>query len=420
MKLPSFIAQRYLLAKKSHNLINIVTWISIISVCVATFAMIFVLSVFNGFNVVISDMIHQLSPDLNISAVKGKTINLNDFPLDKLKQINGIDYVFPTITEDVLFKNSNKQQIGQVKGVPQDYNKIDRVKGTILNDTTFDVSYNNINYGIPGAGMAYFLGINVYQPFSSIQVYVPKRGNASSFNLENSFNSSKLVVTNVFSTQQEVDERLVIAPLEWLADLTEYDNLVTDVEIFINDKNLKANGKRQLNRIKKEIKDILGDDYKVYDQYEQQETLYKMMKAEKLAVYLILTFILIMATFNVIGTLSMLIIDKNKDITLLKAMGGDNTLIKKIFINEGLLISVVGGILGLLLGIVAVLIQQYFGIIRLGNGDGNYIIDAYPVALQFTDIVLAFITITIIGSVAAFFTANKSIKKIHDVSLNAR
>ena len=420
MNLPSFIAQRYLLAKKSHNLINIVTWISIISICVATFAMIFVLSVFNGFNVVISDMIHQFSPDLNISAVKGKTINLNDFPLDKLKQINGIDYVFPTITEDVLFKNSNKQQIGQVKGVPQDYNKIDRVKGTILNDTTFDVSYNNINYGIPGAGMAYFLGINVYQPFSSIQVYIPKRGNASSFNLENSFNSSKLVVTNIFSTQQEVDERLVIAPLEWLADLTEYDNLVTDVEIFINDKSIKANDKRQLNRIKKEIKDILGDDYKVYDQYEQQETLYKMMKAEKLAVYLILTFILIMATFNVIGTLSMLIIDKNKDITLLKAMGGDNTLIKKIFINEGLLISVVGGILGLLLGIVAVLIQQYFGIIRLGNGDGNYIIDAYPVALQFTDIVLAFITITIIGSVAAFFTANKSIKKIHDVSLNAR
>ena len=419
MKLPSFIAQRYLLAKKSHNLINIVTWISIISVCVATFAMIFVLSVFNGFNVVISDMIHQLSPDLNISTVKGKTINLNDFPLDKLKEINGIDYVFPTITEDVLFKNSNKQQIGQVKGVPQDYNKIDRVRGSILNDTTFDVSYNNINYGIPGAGMAYFLGINVYQPYSSIQVYIPKRGNASSFNLENSFNSSKLVVTNVFSTQQEVDERLVLAPLEWLANLMEYDNLVTDVEIFINDKSLKANGKRQLGRIKKEIKDILGDDYKVYDQYEQQETLYKMMKAEKLAVYLILTFILIMATFNVIGTLSMLIIDKNKDITLLKAMGGDNTLIKKIFINEGLLISVVGGILGLLLGIVAVLIQQYFGIIRLGNG-GSYIIDAYPVALQFTDIVLVFTTIAIIGSIAAFFTANKSIKKIQDVSLNAR
>ena len=420
MKLPSFIAQRYLLAKKSHNLINIVTWISIISVCVATFAMIFVLSVFNGFNVVISDMIHQFSPDLNISAVKGKTINLNDFPIDKLKEIKGVDYVFPTITEDVLFKNSNKQQIGQVKGVPHDYNKIDRVRGTILNDTTFDINYNNINYGIPGAGMAYFLGINVYRPYSSIQVYVPKRGNASSFNIENSFNSSKLVVTKVFSTQQEIDERLVLAPIDWLANLMEYENLVTDIEVFINDKSQNANSKRQLENIKKEIKNILGEDYKVYDQYEQQETLYKMMKAEKMAVYLILTFILIMATFNVIGTLSMLIIDKNKDITLLKAMGADKVLIKKIFINEGLLISVVGGILGLLLGIAAVLIQQHFGIIRLGNGDGNYIIEAYPVALEFGDIILVFITITIIGSIAAFFTANKSIKKIQDVSLNAR
>ena len=420
MKLPSYIAQRYLLAKKSHNLINIVTWISIISVCVATFAMIFVLSVFNGFNVVISDMIHQFSPDLNISSVKGKTINLNDFPLDKLKEIDGIDYVFPTITEDVLFKNSNKQQIGQVKGVPDDYNKISRIRGTILNDSTFNIKHNDINFGIPGAGMAYFLGINIYQPYSSIQVYVPKRGNASSFNLENSFNSSKLIVTKVFSTQQEVDERLVLAPLSWLSDLMEYDNLVTDVEVFINDKWQKTNGKRQLDRIKKEIKDILGEDYKVYDQYEQQETLYKMMKAEKMAVYLILTFILIMATFNVIGTLSMLIIDKRKDISLLKAMGADKILIKKIFINEGLLISVVGGILGLLLGIVAVLIQQHFGIIRLGNGDGNYVIDAYPVALQFTDVVLSFITIAVIGSVAAFFTATKSIDKMEDVSLNAR
>ena len=413
MNLPSFIAKRYLLAKKSHNLINIVTWISIISICVATFAMIFVLSVFNGFNVVISDMIHQLSPDLNISTVKGKTINLNEFPLDKIKDINGVDYVFPTITEDVLFKNSNKQQIGQVKGVPNDYNKISRIKGTILNDSTFNISNNNINFGIPGAGMAYYLGINVYHPYSSIQVFVPKRGNASSFSLENSFNTSRLFVTNVFSTQQEVDETMVLAPFTWLSDLMEYDSLASNVEIFIKDKG-------QLNKIKKEIKSILGNNYKVYDQYEQQETLYKMMKSEKLAVYLILTFILIMGTFNMIGSLSLLIIDKRKDISVLRAMGADNTLVKKIFINEGLLISVVGGLLGLLLGIVAVLIQQQFGIISLGNSDGNYVIDAYPVALQITDIVLVFVTITIIGCIASFFTANKSIKNMDDVSLNAR
>lgn len=416
MNLPAFIAKRYLLAKKSHNLINIVTWISIVSICVATFAMIFVLSVFNGFNVVISDMIHQLSPDLNISPVKGKTISLNEFPFERIQKIEGIDYVFPTITEDVLFKNSNKQQIGQVKGIPNDYNKISRIKGSILSDTTFSVSDNDINYGIPGAGMAYYLGINVYQPYSTIQVFAPKRGNASSFSLENSFNSGSLFITDVFSTQQEIDERLVLAPLEWLSDLTDYNGMATDIEIFTNNEKLSA---RQLNKIKGEIKKILGEDYKVQDQYEQQETLYKMMKAEKLAVYLILTFILIMATFNMIGALSMLIIDKKKDISILKAMGADIQLTKKIFFNEGLLVSVVGGLLGLLLGIIAVSIQQYFGIIRLGNG-GSYIIDAYPVALEFADVALVFFTITIIGSLASFFTANKSIEKIEDVSLNAR
>ena len=420
MKLPAFIAQRYLLAKKSHNLINIVTWISIISVCVATFAMIFVLSVFNGFNVVISDMIHQMSPDLNISAVKGKTIKLEDFPIEKISDIKGVEFVFPTITEDVLFKNSNKQQIGQVKGVPNDYNKISRVRGTILNDSTFTVSSDNVNFGIPGAGMAYYLGINVYQPYSSIQVYVPKRGNASSFSLENSFSSSKLLVTKVFTTQQEIDERLVLAPVEWLSELMGYQGLATDVEVFVNDNGQRTTDNRLLKKIKKEIKNILGDDFKIHDQYEQQETLYKMMRSEKLAVYLILTFILIMATFNVIGTLSMLIIDKRKDISLLKAMGADTNLVKKIFINEGLLISVVGGILGLLLGIAAVLIQQHFGIIRLGNGEGNYIIEAYPVALEMADVVLVFVTITVIGSIASFFTANKSIEKMEDVSLNAR
>lgn len=417
MNLPSFIAQRYLLAKKSHNLINIVTWISIISICVATFAMIFVLSVFNGFNVVISDMIHQFSPDLNISAVKGKTINIDEFPFEKIKDIDGVDYVFTTITEDVLFKNSNKQQIGQVKGVPDDYNKISRIRGTILNDTTFVVSNDNYNFGIPGAGMAYFLGINVYQPYSPIQVYVPKRSNASTFNLENSFNRGNLLVTKVFSTQQEVDEKMVLAPFSWLSDLIEYDNLCTDIEVFANSQ--KATSK-SLNKIKKEIKNILGKDYKVHDQYEQQESLYKMMTAEKLAVYLILTFILIMATFNMIGALSMLIIDKRKDISLLKAMGADINLVKKIFVNEGLLISVVGGILGLIVGIIAVLIQQHFGIIRLGNGDGNYIIEAYPVALKIADVFLVFITITVIGSLASFLTANKSIEKMEDISLNAR
>lgn len=409
MKLPLFIAQRYLLAKKSHNLINIITWISIVSVGVAAFAMIFVLSVFNGFNVVISDSIHKLSPDLRVTATEGKTVNLKDFPFDKIKNVNNVDFVLPTITEDALFRNADKQQIGQIKGVPDEYEDIGRINGSVVGGKGLRLHREEYDFATPGSGMAYYLGINPNRPYSMVQVYVPRRGNASSFNIENSFNNGQLFVNQVFSTQQEIDDQLILAPYQWLSDLIGYDSLSSAVEIFV------PNGKdaaRSLSAVKKEIQNILGPGFKVDDQYEQQSTLYKMMKSEKLAVYLILTFILIMATFNVIGSLSMLIIEKKKDTSTLRAMGADNTLIHNIFLNEGTLIAVVGGIIGLILGIIAVLLQQYVGIIRLGDGTGNYIVDYYPVALKLTDILVVLATIVVIGGIAAWTTVKVAMKKM--------
>ncbi len=403
MKLPLFIAQRYLLAKKSHNLINIVTWISIVSVAVAAFAMIFVLSVFNGFNRVISESIHKLSPDLQITSVKGKTLNVNNFPFDKIQSLNDVELVLPTITEDVLFRNRDRQQIGQVKGVPEEFYQVERVKSSIINgDRRFEPD-GDVAVAVPGAGMAYYLGINANKPFTMIQVYVPRRGNASSFSLENGFNTGQLFVMKVFSTQQDIDEQLVLAPYSWLAELVGYDGLASDVEVFVDQ---TAN----LNKIKRQIKQILGPDYEVSDQYEQQSTLYKMMKSEKLAVYLILVFILIMATFNVIASLSMLIIEKRKDTGILRSMGGDNSLIRSIFLHEGTIISVVGGIIGLIIGIIAVLLQQYVGFIRLGDGSGSYIVEYYPVALQLQDVLIVLATITIIGGIAAFTTVRVSMR----------
>lgn len=405
MKLPLFIAQRYLLAKKSHNLINIVTWISIVSVAVAAFAMIFVLSVFNGFNRVISESIHKLSPDLQITSVKGKTLNVNDFPFDKIQSLNDVELVLPTITEDVLFRNRDRQQIGQVKGVPEEFYQVERVKRSIINgDRRFEPD-GDVAVAVPGAGMAYYLGINANKPFTMIQVYVPRRGNASSFSLENGFNTGQLFVMKVFSTQQDIDEQLVLAPYSWLAELVGYDGLASDVEVFVDQ---TAN----LNKIKRQIKQILGPDYEVSDQYEQQSTLYKMMKSEKLAVYLILVFILIMATFNVIASLSMLIIEKRKDTGILRSMGGDNSLIRSIFLHEGTIISVVGGIIGLIIGIIAVLLQQYVGFIRLGDGSGSYIVEYYPVALQLQDVLIVLATITIIGGIAAYTTVRVSMKNL--------
>ena len=368
--------------------------------------MIFVLSIFNGFNVVISDNIHKMSADLQITAVSGKTVNINDFPFEKISEIKYVELVLPTITEDALFRNQDKQQIGQIKGVPAEFYTVERINNSIIKSGGFDTNAD-VDFAIPGIGMAYYLGINPNSPFAMVQVYVPRRGNASSFNLENSFNTGQLVVNVTFSTLQDIDETTILAPYEWLSELIGYEGLASDVEVFIQQ------NPRNINRVKKQIKNILGPEYNVLDQYEQQSTLYKMMKSEKLAVYLILVFILVMATFNVIGSLSMLIIEKRKDTSTIRAMGGDNSLIRSIFTNEGMIISVVGGIIGLILGIIAVLLQQYVGIIRLGDGTGSYIVEYYPVALQLKDVLIVLATITIIGGIAAFSTVKVSMKRLH-------
>ena len=343
-----------------------------------------------------------MSADLQITSVNGKTVNINDFPFDKIKTIKNVELVLPTITEDALFRNQDKQQIGQIKGVPAEFYSVERIGKSIVKSGRFG-SDADVDFAIPGIGMAYYLGINPNSPFTMIQVYVPRRGNASSFNLENSFSSGQLFVNQTFSTDQNIDETTILAPYEWLSELIDYEGRASDVEVFVNQSS-------NLNKIKKEIKKIVGPDYNVCDQYEQQSTLYKMMKSEKLAVYLILVFILVMATFNVIGSLSMLIIEKKKDTATLRAMGGDNTLIRSIFLNEGTIISVVGGIIGLILGIIAVLLQQYVGIIRLGDGTGNYIVEYYPVALQLQDVLIVLATITVIGGIAAFTTVRVSMR----------
>ena len=404
MRLPLFIANRYLLAKKSHNLINIITWISILGISVGSFALIVVLSAFNGLEKVISSMNNRLTPDLQIAAVKGKTIDLTAFPLGQLKDIQGVEYVIPTITEDALFRANDKQHIGQVKGVGLEYQQIDRLNEVVFGDTDLVLSDEDEHYfAVPGAGVAWYLGINAYNPYAMVRVYVPKRGNASLMSLENSFNSDVLTIQSVFSTEQEQDEQLVLVPFEWLSELLEYEQKANNVELF-----LAPNA--DVNKVKRETKAVIGEDFTVKNQQEQQETLYKIMRSEKWAVYVILTFILILATFNVVGSLSMLMIDKRKDTEILKAMGADNRLIHKIFMNEGLLISVVGGLIGLLLGIILVLLQQQFGFVKFGTG-GNYVVDAYPVLLKFKDVLLIFATILVVGCTSAFLTVRHAMRK---------
>lgn len=403
MNLPFFIAKRYLLAKKSHNLINIITWISIIGISVGAFALIVVLSAFNGLEKVVSSMSNRLTPDLQVAPVKGKTIDLATFPLERIKGVEGVDIVVPTITEDALFRANDKQHIGQVKGVGLEYQNVQKLEDVILGEGGMVLSDGVYDFAVPGVGVAWHLGISVYSPYAMVRVYVPKRGNASQMSMENSFNSGVLTVQSVFSTDQDVDENMVMVPLEWLSELLEYDGKVSNMELFLT-------STADVKKVKKAVKAVLGEDFTVKDQQEQQETLYRVMRSEKWAVYIILTFILILATFNVVGSLSMLMIDKRKDTEILKAMGADNRLIKKIFMNEGMLIAVAGGIIGLLLGIIVVLLQQEFGFVKFGTG-GNYVVDAYPVQLKLKEVLLTFATILVVGGSSAYLTVRHAMRQ---------
>ena len=273
----------------------------------------------------------------------------------------------------------------------------------VFGDNGFQLSDGEYDFAVPGAGVAWYLGINAYNPYAMVRVYVPKRGNASLMSLENSFNSDVLTVRSVFSTEQELDEKMVLVPFDWLSELLEYENKASNVEVFMD-------SNADVKKVQHDVKTVIGEDYTVKNQQEQQETLYRIMHSEKWAVYVILTFILILATFNVVGSLSMLMIEKRKDTEILKSIGADNRLIQRIFMNEGLLISVAGGLIGLLLGIILVLLQQRFGFVKFGGG-GNYVVDAYPVLLKIKDVMLIFATIIIVGCTSAFLTVRHAMRK---------
>lgn len=412
MKLSIFIATRYLMARKSHNLINVITWISIVGVSVGTFALIVVLSAFNGLEEVISSMAYKLTPDLSITPIRGKTLSLDSISLVELRSVNGVESVEPSITEDALFRVGDKQHIGKVKGVSLSYQDMDRFQDIVVNDRQLMLSDDSRFFAVPGSSVAWRLGIDVYDPYSLLTVYIPQRGNASSFQLETGFYQGSLNVTSVFQTQQDLDEQVVLVPYQWLSPLMDYQGRASELEVFVS-------SGADVRKVKKTVKNVLGEDYQVRDQREQQATLHKIMNSEKWAVFLILTFILIMATFNVVGSLNMLIVDKKKDVGILRAMGADRSLLRSIFLGEGLLISVVGGVIGLVVGIIVVVLQQEFGFVKFGDG-GSYIVSAYPVALKLKDVLLVFVTIVMIGGMSAFLTVQRAMRKLDEVLLRSR
>lgn len=404
-----FFAKRYLLARKSHNLINIITWISVLGVGVGAFALIVVLSVFNGFEKVISTMISQLSADLVIEPANGKTIQLDTFPMEQILALDATRGVVKIVEEDALFRYGNRQHVGVLRGVSEGYEALTAMDSITIQGSLI-LEYSGQHYAMLGSGVAWYLDINPRNPAALLQVLVPSRGNPSVMQFEQAFNQDAISISGIYSSQQEMDATHVIVPYDWAAKLMEYEGMATSIDVF-------AKSKTSIKEFKQEIKQISGSDFLVKDQFEQQETLYQIMRSEKWAIYIILTFILIMATFNVIGSLSMLIVDKRKDINILKYLGADQIFLRRLFLAEGLMISVLGGIIGLLAGIILVLAQERFGLLKLGGELGAFVIDVYPVQLVWQDVMMVFLTVMVVGGLSAVFTVYKALKRIKTLRL---
>jgi len=403
---PFYIARRYLFAKKSHNIINVISGISVVGVTVGTMALIIVLSVFNGFESLIVSLFNSFNPDLVITAEKGKTFRAGDFPSEEISALPGVYVLTEVVEENALLKYRDQQYIATLKGVSDDFERMSGLD-TMLVDGSFLLYEREMPRMIMGAGVSYFLNAGLRDLLNPIVVYVPNRTGKISMQMDQAFKSKPVFPSAIFSIQQDFDTRYAIVPIDFMRQLLDYDDEVTAIEVGL-EQGFSA------NRIKPEIQKLLGDEFIVKNRFEQQALLYKVMQSEKWAIFLILTFILIIATFNVISSLTMLILDKKKDIAVLHSMGADNKLIKKIFLIEGTMISIGGALTGLFLGGAISWLQQTFGLISLGDGSGSFVIDAYPVKIIWTDFLIVFVTVIVLGLLAAWYPVKQiSAKYLH-------
>lgn len=402
MNLSFYIARRYLLGKKSQNAINIISGISVLGITTGTMALVIVLSVFNGFDTVVKSLYNTFDPDIQISAKMGKTFAPDPVTMQELRSTPGVVAVSEVLEENVLLLYDERQHIATIKGVDDAFNDVSGLDSMVY-DGEMKLKDRNRPYAVVGQGVAYSLGIGL-NFINPLFVYTIDR--TSRINMaqpEESIRRDYIYPSGIFSIEQEYDSRYVICPIEFVRKLLSYQDEVTSLEVKL-DPGFQPEG------VQKRIASLMGDDFNVKNREQQNELFYKVMRSEKWAIFLILTFILIIASFNVIGSLSMLIIDKKKDIITLRNMGAENRLIKRIFLVEGWLISVFGSITGIFLGTAISWVQQRFGIIKL-TGNGNFIIEAYPVHIEVVDICLVWVTVLLIGLFAARFPVRQISKK---------
>ena len=401
MRLSLYIAKRYLFAKKSRNAINVISSISVAGVTVGTMALIIVLSVFNGLETLVHSIFNTFDPDLRITPAEGKTFIPDSARLSLLASVDGIACYSLCLEENALLKYGEKQYIATIKGVDENYAQVTGIDSSMWDGEFILRSEQGRPYAIPGIGIANFLGMRV-NFITPLVIYVPRRTGTTELTAEDAFVRNYIFPSGIYQVEQEYDSKYVFMPIGFARELLESGSEVTSIEI-------KFEAGSSESQIQKDVTRLFGKGFLVQNKYEQQEIFYKVMRSERLAIFFILTLILIIASFSIIGSLTMLIIEKERDIEILRSLGADNTLIRKIFIIEGWLISIIGAIAGILLGFVICWIQQRFGLVRLQSD--TLILDAYPVVMKIKDFLIVPATVLLIGFWAAWYPVRFLTKK---------
>jgi lipoprotein-releasing system permease protein len=401
MNFPFFIAKRYFSTQKSSNFVHIISWVSLFGVAIGTAALILVLSVFNGFENLVLSMYNSFDPHLKITTTEGKIFNPEKVSA-LLLTVEEIENSALVLEEKVLLKYQEKEYIATVKGVSEKYLQMTNFDSLLI-DGEYINGFESNNVAVVGRGVAYYLSMGVGSIFEQLNVFIPNRNPKTLLNPTTAFKQSAVVPVGVFGVQAEVDAEYIITPLLFVQQLSERNNEVSAIEIKLKDEG-------DMLIIQQQLQMVLGEMYKVKNRLEQQEFLYKILNTERLAIFLILTFIMIIATFNIIGALSMLMLDKKKDISTLRSLGCTVQDIQSIFFKKSMLTIVLGIALGLILGIGIAFLQQTFGFISMGGG--SFVINTYPVAIVFTDVLLVSAIVFIIGLLASWYPAKLLSKKL--------
>lgn len=403
MNTPVFIARRYLFSKKSVNAINIISGISMLGVFVGSAALIIILSIFNGFELLIVNMYSAFTPELRIEPSRGKSFIFDGAKETQLRSDPRVLHYTDVLQEKVLLRYGSNQYIATLKGLSEISDV--RLADSLVQFGQYKLSDANTDLAVVGAAVHAYLGIDINEKNRLVSVYSPRKNAGTSMNPSEEFNVRSILPTGVVKAQPQFDN-LIIVPLTFARDVLGETEKISAIELH-----LKAGVDEAA--FQNEVEELLGSSYRVSNIAQQNPTLYKILNSEKWAIFFILTFILVIAIFNIIGSLTMLVIDKKKDIAVLRSLGASDSFIKNIFFSEGMFISLLGCVLGLAVGLIFCLLQERFGLISM---EGTELVNSFPVSIKGTDFLLVFFTVTLISAVASFVSSRLSVKAQEQLS----